>query len=142
MILRDCDHCFHDRSGDCSRLTCIGFQYVGDIDTDALKSAAEAHDARNHGQNRHGSRRSQEASERVRASNQDRVIVRGKTLWYKDRNTGDICCGSVDEAGVDYFRFRFGNRLAVLPYDAINNRLFYTRDEARRYGKLKPGKLG
>ena len=138
LILRDCDHCFHDRSHDCSRLTCIGFKPVGSIDIEVIETAAKAHDNRNHGQSRYGSRRTQEAEARYHnAQASKRFIEQGRTLWYKHKRTGDICSGVVEEARPNEFLFRFGNRAVYLAYDVINSRLFYTKDEARRYGRTE-----
>ena len=135
LMKHDCDHCFYDRNGDCSRLSCIGYRYVGDIDTEVLISAAASHDARNHGQNRHGSRRMREAEDRYQSANAStRCIEQGRTLWFKHKRTGDICCGVVEVVKPHEFLFRFGNSGVYLTYDVINSRLFYTKDEARRFG--------
>ena len=135
---RDCSTCFHARNDDCSQFTCIGYKPVGSVDIDVIQTAAKAHDIRNHGQNKHGSRRFAEAEEHFTSANKpERDIRQGRTLWYKHKRTGDICSGIVETVRINSFDFRFNNRIVQLPYSAINNRLFYTKEEAKRYGQTE-----
>ena len=71
--MRDCDHCFHDRNGDCSRLSCIGFKPVGSIDAEVLKNAADSIDKGRHPRSKHSSRLFAESEERVKAAEQERA---------------------------------------------------------------------
>lgn len=71
--MRDCDHCFHDRNGDCARLSCIGYKPVGFVDTEVLKNAAEKLDKDRHPRNKHSSRLFAESEERVKAAEQERA---------------------------------------------------------------------
>lgn len=73
--MRDCDHCFHGRNEDCSRLTCIGFKSVGSIDVEVLKSAAEGIDKGRHPRNKQSSRLFAESEERVKAAEQKRAVM-------------------------------------------------------------------
>lgn len=71
--MRDCDHCFHDRNRNCSRLTCIGFKPVGSIDVEVLKSAAEGIDKGRHPRSKQSSRLFAESEERVKAAERERA---------------------------------------------------------------------
>ena len=73
--MRDCDHCFHDRNGDCSRLSCIGYKPVGSVDVEVLKNASERLDKDRHPRSKHSSRLFAESEERVKAAEQKRAVT-------------------------------------------------------------------
>lgn len=144
--MRDCDHCQLMRNGDCAGLDCHGFKPVGYIDSDILKNAADRVDADRHNRSRYSSRRVQESEERIRKTKQfdsanlispSSKLTKGQILWYKNKFTGEICSGVIRAVGTDHMRFRFQDREVWLDYSVVNTRLFYTREDAERYGTLK-----
>ena len=67
--MRDCENCKLAKNGDCAQLDCQGFVpllKLTDEDRAIYKNAAERLDWDRHPQNRHGSRRTAEAEERIR----------------------------------------------------------------------------
>ena len=58
-------------------------------------------------------------------------------LFYKDKRTGQIKFGTVIWVGVVKFKFLFENdQVVCLDKSAIGTRLFRTREEAARRGKV------
>lgn len=139
--MRDCKHCQRIRNGTCAGLECQGFIYTGEIDIDVLKAAEErAKNSRPSG-SPYGSSKVAAAAERVKeaeAIKKRQCIEVGRTLWYKNKTTGEICSGVVLSVEINQFLFRFGSHRAWLDYsDVIDKRLFYTKDEALVRGKLQ-----
>ena len=141
--MRDCDHCQLMRNNTCGGLECHGFKPVGSIDPEILKNAADRVDADRHNRSKHSSRRVQDAEERIRKarqfdSNTFRTRpVKGQVLWYKNKLTGELQSGVVRAVGTDHMRFRFQNKEVWLDYSVLNERLFFTREDAERYGKQR-----
>lgn len=160
--MRDCENCKLARNGDCAQLDCQGFVLLPrltDEDRAIYKNAAERLDWDRHPQNRHGSRRTAEAEERVKAAKNNPApqpeskpaskpkrkskdkpkhptIEIGKPLFYKNRFTGRIQSGIVTAKSWHKFSFVFDNRIVVLPYKVIGTRLFLSAKEAEAKGKF------
>ena len=112
---------------------------ISEEDRAIWRAAKEAQDVRT-GKARPGLRRSpkpqpcQYGDKRLK----NRYIKRGRVLYYKDLKTGEICHGTVIAVSRQSFTFRFGNnRTAVVPLGIVDDRLFYTAEEARRFGRSK-----
>lgn len=160
--MRDCENCKLARNGDCAQLDCQGFvplPRLTDEDREIYKNAAERLDWDRHPQNRHGSRRTAEAEERVKAAQNNPTpkpepksvskpkqkskdkpkhptIEIGKPLFYKNKFTGHIQSGIVIAKSWHEFSFVFDNRIVVLPYKVIGTRLFLSAKEAEAKGKF------
>ncbi len=65
-----------------------------------------------------------EVSEKEMLPSQYNLIKREQKLYYFDEVTEEIASGVVIGKKVDYFAFRFQNKIELLPYDVIGSRLF------------------
>lgn len=139
-----CDDCQHKANNTCTALfssPCDDFRQIPYIDPDIITSAVESHDHRMHKGNRYSSRNVQKSEENFHKANAPkRVIEQGCTLFYKNKYTGDICSGTVVYVSPTVIRFRFDNREANVNHTFINQRLFYTPEEAKRYGAILKAK--
>ena len=96
-------------------------------DYDILKASADAYDRRMHRRPR-----KQEAY----SPRPDRIIQPNITLWYRDKHTGRIEGGKVDDVDGEMFLYRFrGVKRVWLRSDCVGVRLFFTEHEAEAYSK-------
>lgn len=55
------------------------------------------------------------------------LVREGQKLYYFDEDTGEIVCGSVEQKNESFFTFAYLNKIDILPYDIIGDRLFLHR---------------
>ena len=150
--MRDCVNCKNMRNETCGGLQCQGYEPIPPMtaeDKEIWKNAAIRVDNDRHPRNKHSSRKVQEAEARFKEANKPNLISKatkprkqrnvhkGVTLYYKNRFNGKLCIGTVMSAGDHWFTFKFGDRTECLDYSALNTRLFFTPEDARKYGKIK-----
>ena len=114
------------------------YRGISDEDREIQRAARQAQDARTGKVRRTMPRKHKD--DNLPLTNprlKDRYLKKGRILYYKNKNSGEICEGVVLEVTQYEIVFKFGERVRRVPIGFINDRLFYTRIEAQRFGRSK-----
>lgn len=152
-----CDICTSKKNGNCKGFPDQTCKDAEKNDLEILRNATDRLDGSRHKMNKYGSRSVEKREQKIKEAvglpkppkekpkseakpSPERVkrwIEAGRVLFYKNKYTGEIESGVVTTVTMKYIWFRFGTRTVRIDHTYIDNRLFYTAEEAKRYGRTQ-----